>query len=363
MDDITVYTIVFYISLLVPILCIIWLSFNYSNNAEKIILQYLGGGYILFVFLLIAFRPIGNIGFTDSQMYINWFNNSKYNNIVNTKDIGFGLLIFFCSKIMTVRMFFIFCTIISFVLILIISFKIAKEKYFLFVLTFFLLIYFWNHQVFTIRQGLAGMLFLLGVLNFQKNIKFIFCLLAISFHKSFLLPVLCFYFVNNFINSTCYLCFWFLVMILCYFFGQNSSWLIYRIQEYSPQIDFYFNELSYFFRWDIVAYSFIFILVGAYYKYYKKYDEYFYTMVYNLYVFSNTLIMVIHPFLDGFVHRFAYLSWILIPFIVFMPIFKRKESGFNYISYSLGLISFYIFIFVYTFCKIKAQDGYYVLPV
>lgn len=64
------------------------------------------------------------------------------------------------------------------------------------------------------------------------------------------------------------------------------------------------------------------MLVGWYYIYRKKFNDRFYTLIYNSYLLTNIFwILVIRA---NFSDRFAYLSWFLIPFLLVYPLLKQK---------------------------------------
>lgn len=352
-DTITLYTIVFYGSLLLP-LFVVFLSKSFYTQGEKNILQYFGFIYVFCVFILIAYRPIGLSGFTDTEMYIIWFNDSKVNNVIQTKDIGFGILIYLTSKMFTVRYFFVMCTLLSFGLLFFISKKIAGQNWFLFFLGFMISLYFWNHQVFTIRQGIASLLFLLGLLQRKTIRTIIFLVIAISFHKSFLLPFVTYFIVTYCKKTNLYILFWLISIPISYFFGKDIGNMI--LIHLPPDISYYFPQtadstIPKNFRWDVVLYSSIFVLLAYFYK--CKSDRY--VKIFNLFLITNTFVILLIWPAGGYIHRFAYLSWFLTPIIVYYPLFLNKKM-LNFERYFKTIVLFYLLVLMYIGFKLFKQD-------
>ncbi len=353
MDVITFFTVVFYSSLLFPILAIIPLFKSTNKKIINLVTDYLGPAYVILVFLLIAFRPLGPSGFSDSEMYIHWFNEAKFKNIFPTKDVGFGLLIYLTSKILTVRMFFVLCTVLSFGILFWVSKTIAGRYWFFFFLGCMASLYFWNHQVFTIRQGLASIIFLAGLFQKRYFLTILLFLVAVSFHKSFLLPFICYFIVHFYPKTPVYLVCWVLAIPVSYFFGHQIGELV---SIYLPEdVRYYYRHqgLSSIqtYRWDVVFYSFLFILIPFGYR---SLDQR-YSRIYNLYILTNIFVLLFLQFTGGFIHRFAYLSWFLSPVLLYYPLFKNKIK-FSFQKYFWILIFFYFLIIVYLTIKIYNQD-------
>lgn len=354
-DNITLYTIIFYSSLALPIFFIFLLSEFYSVEREKLFYNYFVPIYLLFVVLLIGLRPIGPNGFTDTQMYIQWFEKSKNMNIIPSKDLGFGFLIWISSKIFTIRVFFIICVLLSFGTLYWVSIQVNRRYWFLFFLGTMVSLYFWNHQVFTLRQGIASVVFLAGLFRKKLFFRFFLFLIAISFHKSFLLPVLCFIVVSFFNKTNFYLLLWFISVPISYFFGNEIGKFCFAI--FPEDIRYYYvmqpsDQINFMgFRWGVVFYSLVFII----FPYYYKCNDSNYKKIFNLYLLTNIFTIFIIWSAGGFIHRFAYLSWFLTPLLVYYPLLTRKLN-FTYKPYLKVITGFYVFILVYLGVKLYKHD-------
>ena len=105
------------------------------------------------------------------------------------------------------------------------------------------------------------------------------------------------------------------------------------------------------FRWDVILYSSIFVIMPLFYK---IKDEKFLNF-YNLYLLTNLFtILLVWP-TGGFIHRFAYLSWFLSPVIIYYPLFFNKKVP-SFKKYFKTIIVFYVLIVVYLSLKVYKQN-------
>lgn len=354
MDKVTLITIFFYTSLILPIFGVFFIQYSKNPKLEKYFLQYFSYGFVLFVFSVIAFRPIGDFGFPDTKMYTYWFNQSKINNTIATKDIGFGIFTFILSKLVSLKLFFVICTAFSFGLLFWLSRKIAGNYWFLFFLGTMVSLYFWNQHVFTIRQGLASVIFLTALFQRKVAFTFILFLISISFHKSFLLPFFCYLIIYFFKKTRIFISIWLISIPVSYYLGNEI--VNFFSDSFSSDVAFYFPPESLensnnTFRWDVVFYSLIFIIIPFLYKFKDK----IYIDVVNLYILVNSIIIILLWPASIYIHRFAYLSWFLAPVILYYPLLKHKKID-NFSLYSKVLLSFYIMIVFYIGIKLFQQD-------
>src|SRR5690606_12336378 len=141
--------------------------------------------------LLSASRPIGKMGFADSQMFADWFLYAKeHAKPIHHRDIAFDYYQLLLSYVVNVRAFFVITSMLFLSLLLAIGKRINKEWYIL-VDPLFLCteIYFGIMNV-LLRNGIAMLLFILAILSKKTINKLILFILCIFFHKSMVLPVL-----------------------------------------------------------------------------------------------------------------------------------------------------------------------------
>lgn len=355
LDFITLFTLIFYGSLLLPLGFLFLSDSKNYLSLEAPFFKYFSWLFCLFVFIIIAFRPIGETGFNDTAMYMEWFDKAHDSNIYPTKDLGFGLLMFLASKIISVRLFFVLCAGISLGLLIYIAQLIAGKYWFMYVLASLVSLYFWNYQVFTIRQGIASMLFIAGFLQKKWGTTAILFLLAISFHKSLALPVILFIVVNLYKNSRIYLLIFVLSIPVSYFFGNDLGKIF--VQYLPKNIAYYYFPVSEGvqsvtnFRWDIIIYSSLFVIIPFFYvDKNKKFQD-----IYNLYLVVTSAVFLCFWPAGPFIHRFAYLAWFLCPFLIFYPLLYKKNLE-NLMIYKKLILFFYGLILVYLGFKLYRQN-------
>ena len=76
------------------------------------------------------------------------------------------------------------------------------------------------------------------------------------------------------------------------------------------------------FRWDFLLYSATGVYAGWYYIIKHKFNDAFYTRMFNIYLFANAFwILIIRA---AYSNRFAYLSWFLLGLIIVYPLIKQQ---------------------------------------
>ena len=90
-------TLLYYFSIATVLIIYIFQYFFGWFDFLKKYKSYLEYGFVLYLILLVGFRPIGGeMGAADSQMYLNWLNNVR-NGQLETKDLGFSVILFVSS--------------------------------------------------------------------------------------------------------------------------------------------------------------------------------------------------------------------------------------------------------------------------
>ena len=162
---------------------------------------------IFSLFLLIALliyiglRPLNGI-FIDMTTYAHIF--ERYQNGVYkiTSDYGFSYFLLFCTKTMSLSMFFFVCACI-YIIPLYLASKRWFPNYYLFAFLLFVASFsFWSYGVNGMRNGMATSLFILALSYNAKNkfLMILFFILSLSFHTTLLLPLVafcCTYYVTD----------------------------------------------------------------------------------------------------------------------------------------------------------------------
>jgi hypothetical protein len=320
--------------------------------------QYFRYAYVIFCAGFIGLRPSGENGYTDTLMYQQMFEYAQiHHSLSDNRDVGFYALFLLSSYIINFKIFLLLCSTLSFGILLIISKKIAKEKWFVFFMATCASLYFFDYQVYTIRQGLACLLLLLAMVYPQKSIKIPLLVVSVLFHKSLLLPVLAYAACSIYTNSLCFALLYLLSIPVSYFSGQMWEQLLAKFipDERVVYLTGVFNDSKMFlrtgFRVDIIIFNLMVIAIGLYHQWVKKYSNKTYNVILNTYIICSVAITLIIR--ANNIHRFAYLAWCLIPIIVLYPLLHKPKINQNntYQKLSAILIGFTCFIICYKLIK------------
>lgn len=282
----------------------------------------------LFCVLFIGWRDwrVGEV-FVDSVVYGEGYLDFAYRRMEDAKDVGFYILQKICTSFgLSVNAFFITCAALYVVPQVIVAKRISKEYAFIIVLMIITAFQFYSFGVNCVRNGLAFSFMLLAFVNYKKKIPvIILAVIAISFHRSAVLPLLayiCARFYNK--NIKVYLIAWLLSIPLSFIAKEYFTDFILSIDFLSDRADGYllseadkdlFSKVG--FRYDFVLYSSAPIILGWYFLEIKKFENHFYRILYCTYLFANACWIVINtiPYSD----RFAALSWFLMPLLLIYP--------------------------------------------
>ena len=182
----------------------------------------------------------------------------------------------------------------------------------------------------TLRSGMAYSLLLVGVSFFteRKAVGIAFACLAIFIHHSMLIPVSALAVALFYRNTKVIFLGWIFLLIVSIVFGNATQEFLagffenaedQRMTSYAlGQSDVYKQG----FRLDFLIYGFVPIALGLYYRYRKRFEDPFYLWILNTYIIANGfwLLMIRAVFTD----RFAYLSWGLMPIVLFYPLIRRR---------------------------------------
>lgn len=287
------------------------------------------------VLIYIGFRKI-DIYFVDTVTYQRIYQEfCVYPNesMELLSDYGFALLTYFLAPFKSDRLYFIVIGCL-YVLPLYFTFKDKlKDNYYILLLLFICSFSFIGYGVNGLRNGLATTFLICAFFNKKLFGQLFWIAIAISMHKSALLPAVFFLLSKRFSNPKWYVYLWFACLFLTIiahdfigqylgsidFLGENDN----RMEEYF-NLDFGGGETGNVsfshtgFRWDFVLYSVIPIWLGFKYIIKKHFNEEWYKRLYCVYVGCNAfwLLTMYIPFNN----RFAYLSWFIYPIVMSYPL-------------------------------------------
>lgn len=307
---------------IIYILCLL-IGFFRKN---KILINRTSQLYVLLVLLLIAYRPIGESGFADTAMYIEFFEKSKMENIIYpTKDIGYGFLNYLCSKLFSVRAYFVFLSFLGGGIAYFIFDKMDKKNRWLFLGLYYVGIFTFIFHAVIIRQNLAFLVFMLALVQDKKYYKISFLILSLLFHKSMIIPFFAYIVVQYYRNINFYLSMWIFFIVFSLVFNTDIINFIENIEleswdkriRYIYEKDInsgYYSEKK--IPWKTIVGTFIMILYGYYFE--KMIKDSFYTKQLSLFILANIIWVVFMQ--TNFHYRIAYLSLFLYPLLILYPL-------------------------------------------
>jgi hypothetical protein len=300
---------------------------NTKNNLKPSTLahMFLMTGLIVYIGL----RPISGRYFGDMRTYANIYKAYASGYLGKfEQDPGFDWFMQNTSVFLSVDFFFLLVAFIYVFAHFWASKRFFSNHWYYAFLIFIASLSFWSYGTNGIRNGLAAS-FVLLAFSFEKNkfIAIMLALVAVSFHKAMLLPVVAYFltFVNN--NSKYYL----LVWVICIPISLAAGG---AFEIFFASLGFDDQRLGYLtdgnvnddefsstgFRWDFLAYSATAVAAGFYFVILKKFKDVLYQRLFNVYLLSNAFwILVIRA---NFSNRFAYLSWFMMGLVIIYPFLK-----------------------------------------
>jgi len=351
------YTPFFYNILLVVTVFLFLNSYNTkleSVAASPNHIKYLW--IVLFVIIYMGFRPISGKYFGDMRNYATYFEVYALGepvNLENDKDWLFEYFMKFSSDIMTVESFFVVCTVLYVVPLFVFVKKIFAEYWFY---GFFMLVIsmsFWAYGTNGIRNGIATSFFLLAISRKKMAYRLAWMFLAVSFHKSMLIPIAAYFVTTYYTNSKHYIKAWLIAIPISLAAGSSFETFFSGIGLLQDdRLDSYLIAdelaedivLNIGFRWDFLIYSGLGVAVGYYFIIKKQFNDPEYTRFYNMYLFANTIwILVIRA---NFSNRFAFLSWFLLGVITIYPLLKMKFFHNQHLRIGQMILAYFLLSYI-----------------
>jgi hypothetical protein len=190
-----------------------------------------------------------------------------------------------------------------------------------------------------IKAGAAASLFLCALAYRDQKIKAIlFLLLSLGFHHSMVMPIAAFIAALFYKNTKVYLWIWIICVIIAalhitYFQSLFGSMSDERGSGYLSLTDSGYRTG---FRLDFIFYSSFPIISGCYAIFRKKYQSDKYKFLLNTYLLTNSIWMLC--MYASFTNRIAYLSWLMLPFVLIYPFFDKEFVKNQYLK--LNFIAF-----------------------
>ena len=309
---------------------------------------------LIISFLLLGFSNNSNNLYRSPDAYnYTLFYNQIFNlNLKEIDDPLFYIFMYICKSIgISVDLFFLLCAVIYCSTLFLMSKKIGNKFsgiYFLMIVSSFSFVAYGTN---VIRNGFALSFVLLACTFYREKLKMIILfIIALLFHMSAALPIMCFFVSFYFKRTRVYIYIWLLTLLVSFFLGNHFFDGLHLDGIMGSRMNGYLDMELYKevykrmgFRIDFVLYSFIPIVFASYFILKKKFESKYYILIVNTYLLSNAawLLVIRIPFSD----RFAALSWFFIPQILLYPLIERKNER-NRITKIAGLL-FLNFVFAY----------------
>ncbi|MAO16328.1 EpsG family protein [Muricauda ruestringensis] len=302
-----------------------------DNHVNLVFTNIAGGGLLLFITLYIGQREISGIYFGDTINYARAYQKYALGGELNEEgDLGWNIFMKFIASYASISTFF---TIIAFLYIFPL-YKISVtyfNQYWYYAFIMFLVSFsFWTYGVNGIRNGTACSLFLWGLCYERKKVVMaLFFFLAISFHKTLLLPIIAYLVTYIYNNPKFFFYGWVLCIPLSLVAG--GFWINLfsslgfgddRLSGYltSAPADGTFSNTG--FRWDFLFHSAFAVFAGWYFVLKRKFQDTTYNKLLITYLICNGFwILVITA---NFSNRFAYLSWFMMAIVIIYPLLKKQ---------------------------------------
>ncbi len=349
------YTNIQYFMLLLIVLMILFYSYSGDLSNPSTLQNFTTWGtvFVVFFILYIGQRQV-NYRFGDTVNY-----NKAYNALLNgqqltiTKDFLFNYMMVFCSKLMSVRSFFLLVDILYVVPVVLFSKKYFKNYWFFAFVMFAGSFSFWTYGTNGLRNGLGTAIFILALYFYDKK-PWLYLFLGVSYfmHASLIIPIAAFVVSGIYKNPKAYLYLWLASIPLS--LAGGSAWSTFfasigfeedRTAGYltggSAEYNDNFSQTG--FRFDFLLYSASAIFAGWYFIFKKKIIDPFYIHVFGIYCIANAFwILVITA---AFSNRFAYLSWFLMPAVIAYPMFRYKIWEDQSRRFAIILFLYFMFTF------------------
>ncbi|MBQ6062963.1 MAG: EpsG family protein [Prevotella sp.] len=333
-----------------------WKYINYANhyyskNNHAIFLA-------IFLIFFIGLRPVDEKYFVDMYMYDHsyytmyfgerfWFNWDTENYLFDNFIAWMG------SMKIEVEYFFLIMALIYFGCMLWACWKLFPKDS---LLTF--LMYLGAFSTFSfgtngIKAGVAASLFLIALAYYKDNkiVAVLFLWLSLGFHHSMLAPVVAFVIAHFYKNPKAYLSAWFMCLLLAavhvtFFMNLFSGFTDDHGASYlEEETEDVIRNVSGF-RPDFILYSAVPIIVGYLLISTKQITNKTYHFLWSVYTLTNCVFLLCTY--GSFINRIAYLSWLMLPFVLLYPFTNIRWSNRQnqYLKYVVfGHLGFTLFMF------------------
>ncbi|MDP9956822.1 hypothetical protein J2X97_002481 [Epilithonimonas hungarica] len=313
----------------------------------------LGFIYLFFATLYMGLRPISGRYFVDMATYSMGYDMMQKGTNVEIKgDYAFNYFMLLCSKVMSVKYFFLLVATIYILPCFWFSKKYFGAYWFYAFFMFVGSFSFWAYGTNGIRNGMATSIFIFALCYYEKKaLMYFFFIIAFLFHGSLLIPLAAFIASGLYKDPKVYLYIWLAAIPLSLAGGSVWQNLFFNHLGFSDRTSGYIEGAetegsfsSTGFRWDFLLYSAFGVFAGWYFIFKKHVTDRFYVHLFGTYVIANAFwVLVITA---NYSNRFAYLSWFLMAPVIAYPMFKYKIWKDQYKVFGYIVIAYYMFTYL-----------------
>ena len=290
--------------------------------------------YSLLFIIIVGLRP-NSAALGDTVTVVHTYDQFSHllEPIEFARDALFYYFMWGCSRIVNVNIFFLILEFIYIVPMIIACSRFYKNNSDIGLLFCFSAFSFFTYGVNGMRNGAACSLVLLAISlirgkTIEKVFSFLFSAVAIGFHTSTALPVICMLAAYLIKNKNIMFIVWISSIILSLAIGDIISTFFSNL-GFDDRLTSYIQmglEGGVYtrtgFRWDFLLYSAVPIIIGYIVVIKKRVFDPNYLLILGTYIYANSFwIMVIRA---EYSNRFAYLSWFLYPIVLSYPFFKMR---------------------------------------
>lgn len=314
---------------------------------------------ILFLVLFIGLRPISGRYFVDMAGYAFTYKvlllGKPFHFNWDTDNVIFdNLFALLGAQKIPIEYFFLLIACIYFVCMAVACRKLFPNDVLLSLLVYLGAFSTFSYGTNGLKAGAAASIFLVAIAYWEnKWIAVPILLVSIGFHHSMIVPVVAFLIAYFYRNPHVFIGGWLLCLFLAaihvtgfmtFFSGfadkQGASYLDTDVK----------NAVLYVsgFRPDFILYSAIPIFIGYYHIRRSEIESETYNFLWCVYTITNCVFLLCTY--GTFINRIAYLSWLMLPFVLLYPVLYCKEEAFqlrnlSYVVY--GHLGFTLFMFVF----------------
>ncbi len=352
----TVYLLI--VTILTYIICQKYSTawYNCEENAPALSQPLYAGLLTIFMTWFIGLRPRSWI-FTDMGNYYQEYKvfllGKPFKFTWNTENFLFDNLFAWLGSVrVDIIYFFLLIAAIYFGLIYLACRKLFPNDTFLSFVVYLGALSTFSYGTNGIKAGAAASIFLVA-LAYKDNLKMCIPLLLVSlgFHHSMTAPIVAFVIALFYRKSKYYLYGWLFCLLLAaahvtFFMEFFSGFTDEHGAGYLRNVK---NGAVSGFRPDFILYSAIPIFLGYYYIWKEKIQSETYNFLWCVYTLTNCVFLLCTY--GTFINRIAYLSWLMLPFILLYPVLyceddDLKPRNLQYVVY--GHLGFTLFMeFVY----------------